>query len=149
MSGKINQEIIMEYLIRNFDQQDYEAALKLWKQDTNIGLSSADDKTNIHTFLKRNPELSKVAIFNEQIVATALCGQDGRRGYLYHLYVEPNYQRKGLGKALVKACLNSLRKENIEKCHVFVFEANGLGKNFWSGADWSERKDIAIFSKNA
>lgn len=144
----IEKEYIMNLKIRNFEIEDYKTALELWKTDDNIGLSSADNKAGVQRFLKRNPRLSKVAVIDKQIVATVLCGQDGRRGYLYHLYVDPNYRRKGLARMLVEDCLRSLRKENIQECHLFVFNTNKLGKNFWNGTDWGKRSDIIIFSRN-
>ena len=138
----------MDSSIRDFKIQDYNAAFELWKVDPNIGLSAADDRDNISNFLKRNPGLSKVAVDGKDIVATVLCGHDGRRGYIYHLYVAPDYRRKGLGQRLMEACLDGLRKEKIRKCHLFVFGTNELGKNFWTGTGWKKRDDIAIFSKD-
>jgi N-acetylglutamate synthase len=110
--------------IRDFEIPDYQAALEMWRSDANIGLSSADLKDNIRRFLERNSGLSKVAVSGKRMIGTALCGQDGRRGYLYHLHVDENYRRKGLGKKLVKACMDSLQEEKIQKCHLFVFDAN-------------------------
>jgi hypothetical protein len=52
--------------IRDFKIEDYEAAIDLWKEDANIGLSSADDKVKIAQFLKQNPGLSKVRTFIRQ-----------------------------------------------------------------------------------
>lgn len=138
----------MNSYIRNFEIKDYDDALELWKSDVNIGLSSADDKDNIVRFLKRNPGLSKVAFIEGQIAATALCGQDGRRGYLYHLYISPGYRRQGLGRVLVDACLASLRKEKIQKCHLFIFGKNEIGQAFWNGTGWTKRSDINIFSRD-
>jgi N-acetylglutamate synthase len=138
----------MEPHIRNFEIHDYEAALELWKTDANIGLSAADDKDNIRLFLERNPGLSKVAVVDGRLIGTLLGGQDGRRGYLYHLYVDPCLRRQGLGKALVTACLASLREVKIERCHLFVFGTNKTGQAFWSGTNWIQRDDIEIFSRN-
>jgi ribosomal protein S18 acetylase RimI-like enzyme len=138
----------MDLIIKNFTIEDYSTAFKLWKTDDNVGLSSADTIEGIKIFLKRNLGLSKVAIINGNMVATLLCGHDGRRGYLYHLFVDKSQRRQRLGSKLVEACLNSLRKEGITKCHLFVFERNELGKEFWTNTSWQERDDIAVFSKD-
>ncbi len=138
----------MDSIIKNFTIEDYDAALKLWENDNNIGLSSADNKGSIENFLKRNPDLSKMAVCNDSIVGTLLCGHDGRRGYIYHLFVDKNIRRQGIGSKLVKACLNSLKEEGIQKCHLFVFDRNELGKKFWISTSWQNRSDITLFSKN-
>ena len=139
----------MNVQIRDFKIEDYEAAISLWKTDPNIGLSSADDKDNIDVFLKRNQGLSKVAVSSDRIVGTVLCGQDGRRGYIYHLFLDPNYRRQGLGTKLIKVCLSNLNQQNIQKCHLFVFNTNETGKKFWNNTLWEERRDIAVFSKGS
>ena len=137
----------MNFQIRDFKIEDYEAAIGLWKTDAGIGLSPADNKENIAQFLERNSGLSKVAAAGGLIVGTVLCGQDGRRGYIYHLFVDAGYRRRGLGKSLMEACLADLSQQNIQKSHLFVFHTNEEGKKFWKNTSWEERPDIAVFSK--
>jgi len=127
---------------------DYDAAMSLRKAAENIGLSSADDRDQIGSFVKRNPGLSKVLVDEGGLVGTILCGHDGRRGYLYHLCVDRKYRRRGAGTALVDACLWDLRKQGIRKCHLFVFDANEVGKEFWKASGWQLRRDINVFSKD-
>jgi len=133
-------------MIRDFTIQDHEEAFALWKSSEHIGLSSADDWVKIKKLLERNPGMSKVAVENGQIIGTILCGHDGRRGYLYHLYVEPHYRRQGLGKKLVEACLEALHQQGINKCHLFIFGGNEAGKQFWHNTGWQKRDDIVVFS---
>jgi N-acetylglutamate synthase len=132
--------------IRDFTIEDYDRAIQLWKTDENIGLSSADSREAIGLFLERNPRLSKVMVANDKIVGTLLCGHDGRRGYLYHLFVDKSFRRMGTGKRLVDACLDNLKKQNIQKCHLFIFTKNQSGKSFWEAISWIHRNDIDIYS---
>ncbi|OGO38955.1 MAG: GNAT family N-acetyltransferase [Chloroflexi bacterium RBG_16_57_8] len=138
----------MSLHIRDFTSQDLDSAIRLWQSDENIGLSSADSPENIAAFLERNPGLSKVAESNGRTVGTLLCGHDGRRGYLYHLCVDEHYRRQGVGRSLVEACLDDLKKQGIRKCHLFVFNKNSFGRSFWKGTEWSQRTDIEVFSKD-
>jgi N-acetylglutamate synthase len=135
-------------MIRDFIIQDYEAAIELWKSSQHIGLSFADGRDEIEKYLLRNPGMSQVAVEDGRIVGTLLCGHDGRRGYLYHLYVDRLYRRKGLGKKLVDACLRGLKKQGIDKCHLFIFNENEAGKQFWRDTGWQERFDISVFSRD-
>jgi ribosomal protein S18 acetylase RimI-like enzyme len=107
--------------IRDFAIADYDRAIQLWKTDENIGLSSADSREAIELFLERNPGLSKVMSVNDKIIGTLLCGHDGRRGYLYHLFVDKSYRRVGTGKRLVDACLDNLKKAKHPKVSSFYF----------------------------
>jgi N-acetylglutamate synthase len=132
--------------IRDFTIADYDKAIQLWKTDDNIGLSSADCREAIEIFLERNPGLSIVMSDNDKIIGTLLCGHDGRRGYLYHLFVDKSYRRMGTGKRLVDACLDNLKNQNIRKCHLFIFTINQPGRSFWEAITWTRRNDIDIFS---
>ncbi len=132
--------------IRDFTIDDYDTAIQLWKTDENIGLSSSDSREAIEQFLERNPGLSKVMTVKDKIIGTLLCGHDGRRGYLYHLFVDKSYRRMGTGKRLVNACLDELKKQNIRKSHLFIFIKNQPGKSFWEAIKWTHRNDIDIFS---
>ena len=62
-------------------------------------------------FLKRNPTTSVVAEKDGQIVGSILCGHDGRRGCLYHVCVDENYRRQGIGKAMVVRAMEALKTE--------------------------------------
>jgi putative acetyltransferase len=91
--------------------------------------------------------MSFVAKENGVIVGAALCGHDGRRGYLHHLAVAPSHRKKGIGRKLAKRCIESLGAVGIEKCHLFVYYENKEGKAFWEKMGWTLRTDIQVVSK--
>jgi len=126
---------------------DYEQALQLWHSLPDMGLSSADEKINIHNFLLKNPKTCFVAIKNGKLVGPILGGSDGRRGYIYHLAVQQSNQNKGIGKKLVNLCLNEFKALGIQKCHIFVISDNAEGITFWKKVDWKLRDDILVMSK--
>ncbi len=128
-------------------EEDYSELIELWKKTPGVGLSSADSPDNFKRYLKRNPGYSFTAESNGSILGAILAGHDGRRGYLYHLAVLPKWQRKGIGSTLVNKALDALKKSGIEKCHIFVFNANIDGCAFWHALGWETRKDISIMSK--
>lgn len=139
--------VMTEYVIREMKAGDYQEAFALWQEDEGIGLSNADSEANIQRFLARNPALSFVAVHNGKIVGTILCGHDGRRGYIYHLFVAEHHRKKGVGRSLAAKSLERLKEEGIDKCHLFVFTRNELGRNFWVNTGWTLREDIVVMSK--
>ena len=132
--------------IQDFTMEHYDKALALWRSDAHIGLSSADERAAMERFLRRNRGLCKVVFDEGRLVGTILCGHDGRRGYIYHLHIQPEHRRGGLGTLLVNACLDDLRGEGIRKCHLFIFKDNEGGKRFWASTLWKRRDDIEVFS---
>jgi|ERR1700737_4514685 ribosomal protein S18 acetylase RimI-like enzyme len=124
--------------IREFAIDDYEAAVELWKRVEGVEIAEGDDREGVAQFLAQNAGLSRVATDGSTIVGVAFCGQDGRRGYIYHLAVDPNYRGRGLGKRLVDECLAGLRRLGLKRANIMVATDNPRGREFWSKCGWEE-----------
>ena len=116
--------------IREIHIDDYDEIYALWKKTPGVGLSNADSRENIQRFLIRNQGMSFCYEENGKIVGTALCGHDGRKGYIYHIAVAEEYRGRGIGRLLVKRCLQRLMEEGIDKCNLNVFRNNAIGNAF-------------------
>jgi ribosomal protein S18 acetylase RimI-like enzyme len=123
---------------REFAMDDYDAAVELWKKVEGVEIAEGDDRAGVAQFLARNPGLSRVAIVGSTIVGVAFCGNDGRRGYIYHLAVDSNYRGRGLGKRLVDECLKGLRRLGLQRANIMVATDNPHGREFWSKCGWEE-----------
>jgi len=132
--------------LRPMTLADIEPALALWQHCAGLGLSAADNPCALKKFLERNPGLSFVAEEAGQVVGTILGGQDGRRGFFYHLAVAPEKRRQGLGERLVTAALAAMREQGIQKCHILVFQTNDEGRQFWQKVGWKLRPEIDLLS---
>lgn len=133
--------------IREMVAEDYPALRALWESSEGIGLSDADSEAGFEQFLARNRGLSVVAVDGDRMVGGALCGHDGRRGYIHHLAVSLSHRRRGIGRALVTRCLATLDAHGIQKCHVFVFLDNTGASAFWEGSGWDARAELVVFSR--
>jgi len=136
----------MDFSIRPFIIKDFEQALSLWNRTEGMGLSGADTKSEISKFLKKHKGLCFSAFQAEQLIGTILCGEDGRRGYIYHLAVDKRYQKLRLGKKLVEQSIAGLHAKGIQKCHLFVIADNEVGMQFWQQIGWELRDDIEVMS---
>jgi N-acetylglutamate synthase len=123
---------------REFSISDYDAALELWQRVEGLEIAEGDDRESIAYFLARNPGLSRVATDGTAMVGVALCGHDGRRGYIYHLAVDPAYQSRGLGKRLMDESLDRLRQVGLKRALILVANDNPRGRKFWSRHGWEE-----------
>ncbi len=125
-------------LTREFRVDDYDAALRLWQEAEGVEIAEGDAKDDLIRFLERNRGLSRVALVDGAIIGVVLCGHDGRRGHIYHLAVSSRHQRRGVGKTLVKECLEGLRKAGIPRTIILVANDNDCGRSFWRRAGWEE-----------
>ncbi len=134
--------------IRPMTIDDYDEVVELWQSTEYIHLSRSDTREGIAAYLERNPGMSFVARTEDGTLAgAALCGHDGRRGYLHHMAVRDECRGMGIGHELSDRCMEALRKAGILKCHLFVVRRNIPGKAFWEQTGWSERSDLIIMSK--
>ena len=130
MSGNI--------VTREFCIEDYDATLQLWQRVEGLEVAEGDDKEGVAQFVARNQGLSRVAIDEEKLVGVVMCGHDGRRGHIYHLAIDPDYRRYGLGKRLVQECLDGLRRVGIVRAIILVADYNLGGAEFWKRAGWED-----------
>ena len=113
-----------------------------------MGLRSLDDsREGISRFLSRNPNTSFAAYENGKLVGTILSGHDGRRGYIYHTVVLPEYRSRGIASDLVNKAVEALQNEGITRVCLNVMETNELGKKFWSSRGWEKKDFLGFYSK--
>lgn len=122
---------------------DYKETYALWLRCPGMGLNNVDDSAEgFERYLKRNPSTCFVAEEDGEIIGAILAGNDGRRGIISHTAVAPEKQRQGIGRALVKAALESLAAEGIAKVNLVVFSRNKDGNTFWEKMGFTARDDL-------
>lgn len=135
--------------IRKMTLADYDNIYNLWLSCVGMGLNNLDDsKTGIEIFLKRNPDTCFVAEHENKVVGAIMVGNDGRRGYIYHTSVAPEYQRQGIGSKLVDIATDALKKQGINKVALVVFAKNKDGNAFWEKQGFTVREDIIYRNKS-
>jgi ribosomal protein S18 acetylase RimI-like enzyme len=137
----------MHFELREMTLNDYDAVYAFWKNTEGLDLSDADSKEGIKHFLERNPGLSFIVLDGEQVIGAALCGHDGRRGYIHHLAVASSHRKQGIGRSLVNRCMFALMRIGISKCHLFVFSDNQGAINFWKKVGWTQRVELMMMSQ--
>lgn len=133
-------------MIRIMTIDDYAGVYALWMKIKGFGIRSIDDsREGVSRFLKRNPTTSVVAEEDGKIVGSILCGHDGRRGCMYHVCVDREYRRRGIGKGMVVMAMEALKKEEISKVSLIAFTKNDVGNAFWNTIGWTERLDLNYY----
>ena len=133
-------------IIRPMTIEDYDNVFALWNTINGFAIRSVDDsKEGIERFLKRNPDTSVVAVYEGKVVGAILCGHDGRRGCFYHVCVQKEFRRHGIGKDMVVYCMDALRHEKINKVSLIAFTVNDVGNAFWKSIGWTRREDLNYY----
>ena len=78
-----------------------------------------------------------------KIVGAIMAGHDGRRGYIYHTAVLPDYRKQGIGRKLVESAVSAL-EEGINKAALVAFAKNEIENGFWENIQYISSK-MALF----
>lgn len=134
--------------IRKMLISDYDNVYALWMSCSGMGLNNLDDSPNgIDKFLKRNPDTCFVAEAGNELVGVIMVGNDGRRGYIYHTAVKPQYRKQGIASRLVETAMQALERCGINKCALVVFGNNKDGNAFWGNRGFTIREDLVYRNK--
>jgi N-acetylglutamate synthase len=136
--------MIGQITTRAFDIADYDAAVALWSKVEGIEIAEGDSVEDLTSYLVRNPGLSRVAVYRDAVVGVALCGHDGRRGFIYHVAVDPAYQNKGIARRLIAECLEGLRNLGLKRALILVAGDNQSGQMFWQRAGWENVPGVKV-----
>ena len=131
--------------IEKFKMQYYYEVMELWKR-AEIGVGSSDTKEEIAGVLNRNPNLFLIGREDGKIVAVVIGAFDGRRGYVHHLAVAPDYQKRGYGKIILDELIDQFRKKKVHKIHLFIVKTNHEVVDFYRHLGWDTRDDLIMMS---
>jgi N-acetylglutamate synthase len=124
--------------VREFVMADYDGAIALWNDVEGLEICEGDSREEIAEYLRRNPGLSRAAEAEGKIVGVALCGHDGRRGWIYHLAVARRYRGQKVGQRLLDDCLVGLRRAGLKRAIILVAGDNPAGHQFWLRNGWED-----------
>jgi ribosomal protein S18 acetylase RimI-like enzyme len=109
--------------IRPFQPSDEPAVIDLWRRCDLIRPVN-DPRKDIARKMRVNPELFLVGVSDDKIVATAMAGYEGHRGWINYLAVAPEHQRGGLGRQIMDEAEKLLRAQGCPKINLQVRTSN-------------------------
>ncbi len=131
--------------IELFSMRYYHDIIDLWKR-SGIEVSSSDTQDEIAKILKRNPDLFLIGKEDGKVVAVVMGAFDGRRGYVHHLAIDADYQKKRNGKMMMDELIERFRKKKVHKVHLFIEKHNKEVVDFYKKLGWDTRDDLIMMS---
>ena len=119
---------------------DVEPVIALWQR---CGLTRPwNDPAGDIAFARRGANATiLIGRHEDKIIATAMVGHDGHRGWVYYVAVDPDSQGKNLGRAIMAAAEDWLRGQGVAKVMLMVRPDNTKVQAFYDrlGYDAQER----------
>lgn len=130
-------------IIRPYQPLDEEAVIQLW-QRCELTRPWNDPRKDIARKLSVQPELFLVGVEDGAIVATAMAGFDGHRGWINYLAVAPERQRQGHGRQLLRAVEDALLAVGCPKLNLQVRAGNAKAVAFYEALGYGQDELLSM-----
>ncbi|MHC4646593.1 MAG: GNAT family acetyltransferase [Planctomycetota bacterium] len=129
--------------IRPYESADRERVVALWHE---CGLAAPwnDPEGDIELKLRVRPELFLVGLLEGQVVATAMAGYDGHRGWINYLAVSAKLRRRGIGRAMIQEAEQRLRRLGCPKVNVQIRTSNSEAVAFYKRIGFDEEERVSM-----
>lgn len=103
-----------------------------------------DPDQDIARKLSCQPELFLVGCISDKVVATAMVGFDGHRGWVYYLAVEPDHQRLSIGRSMMAHAEALLLARGCPKVALMVRSGNEAVLAFYRELGYAEDPVVVL-----
>ena len=83
----------------------------------------------------------------DTVIASVMVGHDGHRGIVYYVATHPDYQRKGLGKATMRAAEHWLTQRGVWKLNLLVRAENDAVRVFYEALGYEVEPRLCMARK--
>ncbi len=113
-------------VVQAMRELDIDQVLKLWNEIFGTSfLESSVTKEELEIYLRKNPGASSVACTdNGKVIGALLCGNDGIRGFIYHIAIYDQYRVNEIEKRLLDRSLSKLKEVGIKTGFIFTQNNN-------------------------
>ena len=137
----MNQNSSPNFAIRQFVPNDTNRVIFIWEQ-CDLVRNWNNPNFDIRRKLNFQKELFFVGLLNDEIIATAMFGYDGHRGWLNYFAVLPNFQKRGFGRQLMTYGEMALIERGCPKLNLQIRNDNTKAINFYQKVGYKE--DAAV-----
>ena len=129
--------------VRPFSIENEQAVITLWQK---CGLVQPCNipHLDIQRKLKVNPELFLVGTMGVKIIATAMGGYEGHRGWVNYLAVDPAFRKKGFGRQLMAEIEKRLLALGCPKINLQVRMDNTSALEFYSRIGFKDDNVVSL-----
>ncbi len=133
--------------IRRMTLGDFSSCYALWQQTTVELQSYEKEQKEVAQMLLLNPDSCFVGIHQGKIIGTVLGIFNGRRGWIYHLAILPQYQKKGYGSLLLQQTEETLLKRGASVVLLWLEYTNLDKLPFYLKKDYAVYHDALALRK--
>jgi ribosomal protein S18 acetylase RimI-like enzyme len=122
-------------VIKAFGENDRSGLIDLWRR-CNLTVPHNDPDRDIDFARGRANSEILLGFSDDRVIASVMVGHDGHRGWIYYVAVDPDYQGRRWGRAIVEAGEEWLRTCGVLKAQLMIRETNTQVRGFYEAVGW-------------
>jgi ribosomal protein S18 acetylase RimI-like enzyme len=130
-------------LIRPFQTSDETAVIALW-QACELTRAWNDPHKDIARKLTVQPELFVVGFEGGELIASAMFGFEGHRGWVNYLAVSPARQRRGHARTLMRWGAQALQARGCPKINLQIRSSNAAVISFYKAMGYHADEVVSL-----
>lgn len=136
---------MQHFRIRDYKDDDYEPVTRLWEATGMGNAERGDDKDTIERCMKKGGRLLILEEKkNNTLVGSSWMTFDGRRIYLHHFGILPEYQGRGLSGYLMEESIKHIKAEG-QQVKLEVQRSNKVAINLYKKYGFNYLGDYQVF----
>lgn len=122
-----------------------EAAVSLWRE---AGLLRPwnDPRADLALAMGKPASTVLAGRLDDRLVATAMVGHDGHRGWVYYLAIAASHRKNGRGAAMMRAAEDWICAQGVPKIQLMVRGDNAATQAFYDAIGYA-RSDVVVMAK--
>ncbi len=126
-----------DIIIRTYQNSDEQQIIELWNK-CNLLVPQNNPKYDIQLKMAFQPDLFLVGILDNRVVASAMAGYDGHRGWVNYLAVDPDTQNNGFGRKIMAVAEEKLINLGCPKINIQIRSTNKKVLEFYERIGFSD-----------
>jgi ribosomal protein S18 acetylase RimI-like enzyme len=132
-------------LIEPLPPARFDSAIALWRE---VGLTRPwnDPEADLRRAVAGPASAVLAGLQDDALIATAMVGHDGHRGWVYYVAVAPDERGNSYGREIMRAAEDWLIDRGIPKLNLMVREDNESATAFYAALGYA-RDQVVVLSK--
>jgi ribosomal protein S18 acetylase RimI-like enzyme len=131
--------------VRSYAPADFEKVVALWEA-CELTRPWNDPASDIEFCVGSENSILLVGVAGAEskIVATAMVGHDGHRGWIYYVAVAPEHQEKGGGREIMAQAERWLAQRGVPKAMLMIRETNKKVMGFYERLGYAVEERVVM-----
>lgn len=131
--------------VRSYAPADFEKVVALWEA-CELTRPWNDPASDIEFCIGSENSILLVGVAGgeSKIVATAMVGHDGHRGWIYYVAVAPEHQEKGGGREIMAYAERWLAQRGVPKAMLMIRETNKKVVGFYERLGYAVEERVVM-----